>query len=171
MSYFTLHRTLAVINLFILLVLAVDTFVLPASYVREIYDRRYSNDTRSGKLGTRHFTTDYIVTATGEEFPVPDNYRNSNIGLNGGDTFYVAKGLLLRQPVTLIFRWGGGYAGIPMNFLNDGFWGPLMVILIAIVSLLQLFPRQLIRNDGLNERLIFFGTAAMAICLFFFFYH
>ena len=171
MNYFNLHRKLAVINLSVVLVLALDVFVLPVHYAKEIYDRRYSHDSRGGYRSGGDYTTDYIVTKRGYEFQVPDNWRNTNIGLNEGDTFFISRSLLLRQPIEVIFRWHDGYAGLPMNFLRNGIWGRIVFLFVVVVSLLQLFPRQLISNDGFNERLIFFGSTVLAICLFFFFYH
>ena len=170
MTYFTLHRILALINVFILLVLAADDFLLPATHVREVYDFRSSFETRGNYRYHNDHTTDYINTVSGEEFQVPANWQYSNIGLNKGDTFYVDKSLLFRQPLTLFFRWQGSYAQMKMNILNNGEWGPLLALYILIVSLIQLLPWRLIKNDNLNERFIFSGSALLLVLLFFVFY-
>ena len=40
MNYFTVSRTLALINLLVLVILFADLLILPARHVQEIYDRR-----------------------------------------------------------------------------------------------------------------------------------
>jgi hypothetical protein len=170
MTYFTLHRILALINVFILLALAADDFMLPVSHVREVYDFRSSFETRGGYRYHNDHSTDYINTVSGDEFQVPANWQYRNIGLNKGDTFYIDKSLLFREPLTLFFRWKGGFGKMKMNVLNNGFWGPLLALYILIVSLIQLLPWRLIRNDNLNERFIFSGTALLLVLLFFVFY-
>lgn len=168
--YLTLHRILALVNLFILLLLVADDFWLPVKHVREIYDWRESTETR-GRSSLNHHTTEYVLTASGEKFQIPTDWENTNIGLNSGDTFYVDKSLLFRQPVTLYFHRQGSFIPIKMSVLNNNSWGVLLLIYIALVSLLQLPRRQLIKKENLNERLIFSGTALLAVMLFFFFYH
>jgi len=170
MTYFTLHRTLALINIFILLVLAADEFLLPPAHIREVYDFRSSFETRGNYQYHHDHTTDYINTVSGDEFQVPANWQYRNIGLNKGDTFYVDKSFLFREPLVLLFRWKGGFGLMKMNVLNNGFWGPLLALYILIVSLIQLLPWRLMRNDNLNERFIFSGTALLLVLLFFVFY-
>jgi hypothetical protein len=170
MTYFTLHRILALINIFILLLLAADEFMLPVTHVREVYDFRSSFETRGGYSYHNDHSTDYINTVSGDEFQVPANWQYSNIGLNKGDTFYVDESLLFRQPLVLFFRWKGGFGKMKMNVLNNGDWGPLLALYILIVSLIQLLPWRLIRNDNLNERFIFSGSALLLVLLFFVFY-
>jgi hypothetical protein len=170
MTYFTLHRILALINVFALLVLATDNFLLPVTPVREIYDHRSSVETRNS-YRTRGYSTDYINTVSGEEFQIPANWQNSNIGLNDGDTFYVDKSAIFRQPITLYFRWNGGFGRMKMSILNNGYWGSLLALYVLIISLIHLLPWKLIKNDNLSERFIFSGTALLIVLLFFFFYH
>ena len=168
MTYFTLHRTLAVINLAILLILAADTFLLPLTRVREIYDRRYSIDNNGYRY--HGHSTDYIKAVSGDEFQVPESWQYKNIGLNEGDTFDVEKSTLFRQPVDMITHRHGDYKRLTMGCLNSNFWGRLLAIYILIASLIQLLPRQLIKNDSLNEQSIFFGSALLLVLLFLFFY-
>ena len=80
------------------------------------------------------------------------------------------KSLLLRQPVTLYFRWGKGYGKMPVSFLNDGFWGPLLFVYTAIVSLVQLLPVRVIKNDNMNTGLIVLGTFLLIVFLSAFFF-
>ncbi len=169
MTYFTLHRTLAVINLAVLLVLSVDTFLLPKTSVREIYDRRYSVD--AGGYRYHNNSSDYIKAVSGDEFQVPDSWQYKNIGLNEGDTFYVERSALFGQSINMVVHWHGDYKRLTMGFLNNNFWGRLLALYILLVSLLHLLPWQLIKNDSLNERFIFSGTALLLVLLFFFFYH
>jgi hypothetical protein len=169
-SHFT-HRILALSNLFVLLVLAADAIFLPIHHIQEIYDRRYSTRTEGYRYQLQAFSTDYIKAKSGDEFQVPPNWQNRNIGLNDGDTFYVDKSILLRQPAALYFPWKGGFARMRINVLNNGYWGRLMFFYILAVSLLHLLPRQIVKNDDWNERLIFYGTGLAVVLLFYYFYH
>jgi len=172
MTYFTLHRNLALINIFILLVLTADVLMLPRMHTQEIYDHRSTYETRNSyrPYGTSH-TTDYIVTVSGRELQVPADWQDRNIGLNEGDTFSLDRSFLLRQPVTLYVHWHGGITGMPMSALNNSFLIKLLELYILVVSLIQLLPWRLVKNDNWNERLIFSGAALLVVLLFFFFYH
>lgn len=172
MTYFTVNRTLALINMSIVLILVADIFLLPSVHLQEKYDRRYSTDRASAASGNlpRRVTVDYIVAVSGDEFRVADAWRYTNLGLNEGDTFYADKSLLLRQPIALYFRRGGGYGKMPVSFLNGGWWGPLLFIFIAIVSLPQFLQVQVIKNDNTNTGLIVLGTFSLVVFLSAFFF-
>ncbi|MBS1664134.1 MAG: hypothetical protein JST68_24025 [Bacteroidetes bacterium] len=102
MPYFTLHRTLAVISLSILLLLAADTFLLPPSHTRQIFDYRYFVESRGTYRSHTHYTSDFIKTKSGEDFQIPANLEKANLNLKEGDTFYLDKSLLHLLPWQVI---------------------------------------------------------------------
>lgn len=171
MPYFTLHRTLAVINLSILLILAGDTYLLPHTHTRQIYDRRYTVDAKASYGTTRRYSTDYIVTKSGEEIQVPHAWQFTNIGLNDNDTFYLDKSFLFRQQQALFFHWHSGIAKMSLSVLDDNIYGTVMAVFILIASLLYLLPWTLIKNKNWNERLIFFASAVTILLTFYYFFY
>ena len=168
MRYFTLHRKLAAINLFVLFVLIADNFLLPVTPIKEIYDQRYSIETH----GTRHgvYFIDYIKCVSGDEVWIPSNWQNENIGLNQGDSFYLYKSCLLRLPESLCFKWKAGFAKMNLTVLNNGYWGLILTIYILIVSLMQFLPWMPI-SKKYSEQFNFLGSLFMLVLLFLVFYH
>jgi len=169
MTYFSLRRILALSNMIILLILLADAFLLPATRVQEIYDRRYSTQSGNG-YRSHHFSSDFIKAVSGDEVQVPSNWKRTNIGLNGGDTFYVDKSVIFNKPIRLYFPWNGGFGRMNINIFINGYGGPLLLLYIFIISALALVPHQLIRNEKAADQAVLLASFLIVVLLSLYFF-
>jgi hypothetical protein len=170
MRYFTIHRILASSNLLILLVLVTDNFVITPKRTLEIYNYRSSVETRGSASPISSHYSYFINTKSGDQFQLPVDGEQKNLGLNEGDTFFVDISRILRRPVRILCSTQAGVLSIRTGIINNGFSGKIMIAYILLVSLIHILPWQIIKRNNLNERLIFSGSAILLVLLFFNFY-
>lgn len=97
------HRILACLNIFVVVILLIDSYWCPAPTV-EIFDHdEVSEGYMPGNYGvsTGSRVTLYdLVSTSGERVMVPSN---TDISIEPGDTFYLRKSRIFHQQATLIY--------------------------------------------------------------------
>ena len=169
MKYLSIHRILALSNLFLLSLLVTDDFLITPKHSLQVFSYVSSAETRSANPALSHFSY-FIVSKSGKRFQIPANEEGMDHVFNNGDTFFVDISRIFNRPVKMDFPLQKGFLSIKTGILNNGFYGKIMMIYILLVSLIHVLPVQIIKRDNLNERLIFSGTAILMVLLFFYFY-
>lgn len=161
------NRRLALVNIFILVLIFLDAFILHPKRQLEIFDRYETKETLSPETGTRDHLTNFIHAKSGHKFREPSESKNT---LNSGDTFYIERSIILNRPIILLYRTSDSIKSVKCGTLNQGYFGITIVLFIFIISIINVFPKVIIHRPNLNERLLFCGTAFLIVSILLYFF-
>ncbi len=161
------NRLLALINILIVIILVADTFIFQPRRQAELFDHYETTEALSSETGTHEYFINYLYTVSGERLREP---FDSKYILNPKDTFYIDRSFIFSRPIIFLYKIDGRTDSVKSGVLNQGFLGIVILAFIFFVSIINVFPKLIIRRPNLNERLLFCGISFLAVAVFFYFY-
>mgnify|MGYP000893257588 CR=1 FL=1 len=127
-------KIFAAVNLFLILLIFADFFILPDAQVVDVYENIVEERSRTSI--TRSYTSVFIVGKSGARYQIPESYYD--LGINGSSEFYVFKSPIFRINKSVVFLSGESNYSLNIGPFNSRLVVPFVFGAFALYFLVAL---------------------------------